>query len=124
MTFLEKLEFLMKKNNIKNIKRLAEQSEIPRSTIDNFYIHGYSNMKLSTFKKLCDFFQVTMDCMARDEVTEIEYYHPNKKDLHISQEEALFLKCYRASDEMHKGLARCAVGADEKEAEKQTQNVG
>lgn len=107
-----------------NKKKLSEQSDIPYTTIVGWYKRGYSGMTLVTFKKICDFFGVTMDCMARDEVDEIEYYHPNQKDLHISQEEALFLKCYRASDEMHKGLARCAVGADEKEEEKQTQNAG
>lgn len=125
MTFLEKLEFLMNENNIKNIKRLAEQSGIPRSTIDAFYKQGYSNIKLSTFKKLCDFFGVTMDCMARDDVNEIEYYNPNKKDLHITKDEEHFLKCYRAADDMHKGLAQCAVGADEKEnTEGKNQNAG
>lgn len=124
MTFLNKLEFLMKENNIKNIKRLSEQSGIPRSTIDAFYTHGYSNIKLSTFKKLCDFFNVTMDCMARDDINEIEYYYPNKKDLHITKDEAHFLKCYRESDDMHKGLARCAVNAEEKGDGKQNQNVG
>lgn len=125
MTFLEKLELLMKENNIKNIKRLSDQSGIPRSTIDSFYKQSYNNIKLSTFKKLCDFFGVTMDCMARDDVDEIEYYNPGKKDLHITMDEEYFLKCYRAADDMHKGLAQCAVGADKKaESERKNQNAG
>lgn len=114
MTFLEKLEFLMKEKDIKNIKRLAEQSEIPRSTIDAFYIHGYSNMKLSTFKKLCNFFGVTMDCMARDEVETIEYYNPNQKDIHITKEEEFLINCYRTSDSLDKELALRALKANEK----------
>lgn len=125
MTFLEKLDLLMKENDIKNIKRLAEQSGIPRSTIDAFYKQGYENIKLSTFKKLCDFFGVTMDSMGRDDVSNIEYYVPGKKELHITMEEEILIKCYRAADDMHKGLAQCAVGADEKgELEKKNQNAG
>ena len=121
MTFLEKLDFLMKKNNL-NKKRLSDQSGIPYSTIDGFYNQSYNNIKLSTFKKLCDFFGVTMDSMARDDV-EIENYSPGKKDLHITTDEEYFLKCYRAADDMHKGLAQCVVGADEKEEMKNQNDV-
>lgn len=111
MTFLEKLDLLMKKNNL-NKKRLSDQSGIPYSTIDGFYKQSYNNIKLSTFRKLCDYFCITMDCMARDDVDEIEYYNPNKKDLHITSEEEYFLKCYRSADDMHKELAKCAVGLE------------
>lgn len=110
MTFLDKLDDLIKRNNL-NKKRLSEKSGIPYSTIDSFYKQSYNNIKLSTFKKICDYFGVTMDSMAHDEL-EIEYFNPNKKDLHITKEEEIFLQCYRAADDMHKGLAECAVGAD------------
>lgn len=114
MTFLEKLDLLMKEKNIKNIKRLSEQSGIPRSTIDAFYKQGYSNIKLSNFKKLCDFFGVTMDYLARDEITEIEYYNPNKNGLHITPEEEFLVSCYRSSDSLDRELALRALKADEK----------
>lgn len=110
MTFLDKLDDLMKRNNL-NKKRLSEKSGIPYSTIDSFYKQSYNNIKLSTFKKICDYFGVTMDSMVYDEL-EIEYYNPNKKNLHITREEEIFLQCYRTADDMHKGLAECAVGAD------------
>lgn len=110
MTFLDKLDDLMKRNNL-NKKRLSEKSGIPYSTIDSFYKQSYNNIKLSTFSKLCNYFGVTMDSMARDEL-EIEYYTPIKKNLHITKEEEIFLQYYRAADDMHKGLAECAIGAD------------
>lgn len=110
MTFLEKLDLLLKRNNI-NKHRLSEESGIPYTTITNFYRQSYDNIKLSTFRKLCDYFGITMDSMARDDL-EIEYYNPNKKDLHISKEEETLLRCYRSADDMHKELAKCAVGAD------------
>lgn len=110
MTFLEKLDYLIKRKDI-NKHKLSELSGIPYTTIVNFYKQSYDNIKLSTFKKICDCFGVTMDSMARDEL-EIEYYNPSKKDFHITKEEEIFLQCYRTADDMHKGLAECAVGAD------------
>lgn len=124
MDFLDKLEVLMNNHSIKNKKQLAAQSGIPYTTIVNWYKRGYENMTISNFKTLCNFFYVTMDSMARNDV-DIEYYNPKKKDLHITSEEEYFLKCYRVADDMHKGLAKCAVGADEKgESGKKSQNAG
>lgn len=113
MTFLEKLDLLMKKNGL-NKHKLADLSGVPYTTIVGWYQRGYNGISLSVFKKICDYFGITMDSMARDDIEELEYYSPNKKNLHITKEEEYFLKCYRASDDMHKGLAQCAVGADEK----------
>lgn len=125
MTFLEKLEFLMKEHNVKNIKRLSEELGMPRSTIDAFYKQGYSNMKLSNFRAICDYFGVTMDCMARDEVTEIEYYNPKRKDLPITPEEEILVKCYRSADDLDKTLALRAVNADQAvEAKKENKSAG
>lgn len=123
MTFLEKLDYLIKKRDI-NKHKFSELSGIPYTTIINFYKQSYDNMKLSTFKKICDYFGVTMDSMARDEL-EIEYYNPGKKDLHITKEEEIFLQYYRTADDMHKGLAECAVGIDKsRDTEKKNLNTG
>lgn len=110
MTFLDKLDILIASKSL-NKKSFSNISGIAYTTIINWYKRGYDNMSVSIFKKICDFFNVTMDSMIRDEL-EIEYYNPNKKDLHITKEEELFLRYYRAADDMHKGLAECAVGAD------------
>ncbi len=116
MTFLEKLDFLIKKNEL-NKHSLSDLSNIPYTTIMGWYKRGYDNMSISIFKKLCDFFGVTMDSMGRDDVDKIEYYNPGKKDLHITREEEMLIKCYRAADDMHKGLAECAVGADKEKGD-------
>lgn len=123
--FLGKLETLMSKHGVKNKKQLAVQSDIPYTTIVNWYKRGYENMTISNFKTLCDFFGVTMDSMARDEVTEIEYYNPKKKDLHITPEEEILVKCYRTADDLDKTLALRAVNADQvMETKKENKNVG
>ncbi len=124
MNFLEKLDFLMDKNKL-NKKKLAEQSDVPYTTIVGWYKRSYSGITLSAFKKICDFFGVTMDSMARDEVTEIEYYNPKKKDLHITPEEEILVKCYRKADELDKSLALRAVNADQvMETKKENKSAG
>lgn len=124
LNFLEKLDYLLYVNKI-NKHKLSELSDIPYTTILNFYKQSYDNIKLSTFKKLCDFFGVTMDSMARDEVTEIEYYNPKKKDLHITPEEEILVKCYRTADELDKTLALRAINADQvMEAKKENKSAG
>lgn len=121
MTFLEKLDYLLYINKI-NKHKLSESSGIPYTTILNFYKQSYDNIKLSTFKKLCDFFGVTMDSMARDEISDIEYCNPKKKELHITEEEELLVKCYRSADDLDKTLALRAVKADKDIFKKQ--NIG
>lgn len=78
MTFLEKLDYLMEKNHL-NKRKVSQGSGIPYSTIDGFYKVGYNNIKLSTFRKLCDYFGVSMDSMARDEVELPENILPTQK---------------------------------------------
>ena len=51
MNILEKIDFLMKRNGIKNRAELSELSGIPYSTITGFYAKGYDRMKLSTLKR-------------------------------------------------------------------------
>lgn len=118
MTFLEKLDYLMEKEHL-NKRKVSQGSGIPYSTIDAFYKQGYNNVKLSTFRKLCDYFGVSMDSMARDDVDFPERYSPDKKGLHISKEEEFLVSCYREADTLDKELALRALHVREKgDAEK------
>lgn len=66
MNFLEKLDYLMEMRQI-NKHILAKESGIPYTTIDAFYKKGYHNTKLSTVKKICEYFDVSLDYMMKDE---------------------------------------------------------
>lgn len=95
MDFLEKLNFLMESKKInKNI--LSKESGIPYTTIDGFYKKGYQNAKLTTIKKLCDYFDVTLDYLMRDDVTDTNYGKP--ENFSISKEEMHLLQKYRLLD--------------------------
>jgi len=63
--FLEKLDFLMNERSI-NKSILAKKSGIPYTTIDGFYKKGNDNAKLSTLKKLLEYFNASLDFLMRD----------------------------------------------------------
>lgn len=69
MGLTDKLDLLMKQRNI-NKAELARESGVPYTTIDGFYKKGSENAKLSTLKKLCAYFDCSLDYLADDNVQE------------------------------------------------------
>ena len=67
MGLTDKLDLLMKERNI-NKADLARESGVPYTPIDGFYKKGSENAKLSTLKKLCTYFNCTLDYLADDAV--------------------------------------------------------
>lgn len=67
MGLTEKLDLLMKEKNI-NKAELSRASGVPYTTIDGFYKKGSDNAKLSTLKKLCNYFGCSLDYLADDDV--------------------------------------------------------
>ncbi len=80
MTFLEKLENLMKKKEIKNLHELSTKSGIPYSTLRGFYTKGSDNIKLPTLKALAKYFNCSIDYLADDEIIDIKPYGENNID--------------------------------------------
>jgi len=71
--FTEKLDKLM--GDLKLTKLgLSKESGVPYTTIVNFYEKGSENIKLTTLKKLSDFFNVSLDYLADDELSDEKPY--------------------------------------------------
>ncbi len=70
MSFLNKLEKLMSDKGIENLSRLSRETGIPYTTIDGFYKKGTENIKLSTLKKLANYFDCSLDFLVDDNITE------------------------------------------------------
>lgn len=77
MTFLEKLDWLMQRDQL-NKHTLAQQSGIPYTTIVGLYERGPENARLSTVNKLCSFFDVSLDYLAFDQYDMPEDFTPNR----------------------------------------------
>ena len=84
--FLDMLNELMKTNGY-NKNSLAKESGIPYTTIVGFYSKGTDNVKLSTLRKLADFFGVSLDYLINGENTETP--------LSVSIEELKLINQYR-----------------------------
>lgn len=67
MDFLEKLNYLMKEQNL-NKSTLSKACNIPYTTIDGWYKKGYEGLKLTTLKKLAAYFGTSLDYWAADDM--------------------------------------------------------
>lgn len=67
MNFIEKLNYLMDKNGL-NKNTLSKACKIPYTTIDGWYKKGYEGLKLTTLRKLADYFGTSLDYWANDRI--------------------------------------------------------
>jgi len=94
MTLLEKLDALKQATGDTNAS-LARKSGIPYTTIDGLYKKGYANMKLSTIQALCDYFGVSLDYLAKDEVLEPGKEKPTLEG-ELSDKEQEFIRAFQS----------------------------
>jgi repressor LexA len=66
MKFTDKLDKLMDERSLSRMG-VAKGSGVPYTTIVNFYEKGTENIKLSTLRKLADFFNVSLDYLVDDD---------------------------------------------------------
>lgn len=74
MNLADKINFLMKRNNIKNPKELSEKltelnKKIPYTTLLTIINNEVQDIKLGTARKLCDFFHITLDELLDDDIS-------------------------------------------------------
>ena len=96
MNFLEKLDLMM---NIKGLNKntLSKSCDIPYTTIDNWYKRGYEGLKLTTLRKLADFFETSLDYWVVDNITDYDY--GKTSGFKINFDEMEHIKKYRDTDE-------------------------
>ncbi len=73
MNFLEKLNYLMEKNHL-NKSTLSKACNIPYTTIDGWYKKGYEGLKLTTLKKLAEYFGTSLDYWASEDNQQSHQY--------------------------------------------------
>lgn len=65
----EKINLLMKQRKLNRVE-LSRESGVPYTTIVNFYEKGTENVKLSTLRKLADYFECSLDYLADDTISD------------------------------------------------------
>ena len=109
MDFLQKLNHLMKVNNL-NKSTLSKACDIPYTTIDGWYKKGYEGLKLTTLRKLSAFFGTTLDYWA----TEAEHQTMAKLPLNLTEKEEVVILAYRSNREMQPAVDKILGISDEK----------
>lgn len=96
LNFLEKLCYLMEKNKL-NRHSLSVACGIPYNTINSWYKQGYEGLKLTSLRKLADFFDTSLDFWVKDGPIE---------ELELDEEVARFLEEYRQLSESDRKVVR------------------
>lgn len=96
MNFLEKLDFLMERYGL-NKRSLSQKSDIPYTTIDGWYKKGYEGLKLTTLRKIAEYFNTTLDYWILDEITDPNY--GKTSGFKVEYEEMEHIKKYRFLDD-------------------------
>lgn len=96
MNFLEKLDLLMDRYGL-NKRSLSQKSGIPYTTIDAWYKKGYEGLKLTTLRKLNEYFNTTLDFWILDEVIDPNY--GKTSGFKVDYNEMEHIKKYRNLDD-------------------------
>lgn len=105
MNFLEKLNYLLDKNDL-NKNSLSKACNIPYTTIDGWYKKGYEGLKLTTLRKLANFFETSLDFWVDDNAQSTTPLLDDK--LFISKKDEIeLLRDYRT---LNKGTQNYASG--------------
>ena len=73
MDFLQKLDFLMDKYGLNKLT-LSQNSGIPYSTVVGWYKKGYEGLKLTTLRKLSDYFNTVLDYWVNEDEIDTNYW--------------------------------------------------
>lgn len=92
MDFLEKLDFLMDRFGLTKTT-LSQKSGIPYTTIDAWYKKGYEGLKLTTLRKLAQYFNTSLDYWFLDEITDPNYGRSH--GFEVEYDEMEHIKKYR-----------------------------
>lgn len=112
MDFLEKLDYLMEKNHL-NKSTLSKACNIPYTTIDGWYKKGYEGLKLTTLRKLAEYFGTSLDYWASENNDSTAQISKDKSLSEIHQKALAQLK--KMNDEQVKAVLAFINSLDELE---------
>lgn len=112
MDFLEKLNYLMEKKHL-NKSTLSKACNIPYTTIDGWYKKGYEGLKLTTLRKLAEYFGTSLDYWASENTDAAAQISKDKSLSEIHQKALAQLE--KMNDEQVKAVLAFINSLDELE---------
>jgi len=120
MDFLQKLDFLMDKYGLNKLT-LSQNSGIPYSTIVGWYKKGYEGLKLTTLRKLSDYFNTVLDYWVADDVIDPNYWKAN--GFIVNGDEMGHIQKYRLLDDYGKETVDSVLAIEHKRCTAQAQRT-
>lgn len=117
MDFLEKLNYLMEKNHL-NKSTLSKACNIPYTTIDGWYKKGYEGLKLTTLRKLAQYFGTSLDYWASENNGVPQQVNEDKSLSEIHQK--AFARLEKMNEEQVKAVLAFINSLDDLEKSLQT----
>ena len=79
INMVDKLNILMNRKNIKNLSQLSRETNIPYTTLKSIFDGDVNDIRLSTSRKICDYFGITLDDLLDDdiEINDVRYAEYN-----------------------------------------------
>lgn len=113
MNLREKLEYLMARDHITKKADLARALDIPYTTIDNILRRDhFDNVKFSTLEKLCDYFQVDLRYLIKDDITDPNYGAPaSYTSSPLAPDEQKLIEDYRTLNDQGKEHIRVCMAS-------------
>ena len=92
MDLKERIEYLMKKKNIKNPKELSKESKVPYTTLRSILLDGVSDIRASTLFALADTLGASSDYLLgrTNFINPKEYIESSLKKLELTEDEYSF----------------------------------
>ena len=92
----------MNENN-DSVASLSRKSGVPYTTIDGLFKKGFANARISTIEAICTAYNVSMDFLIRDDITDRQY---GLHDVHdLTDKEMLLVDYYRQATDAAREIA-------------------
>lgn len=112
MTFIERLDYQMAKRSL-NKHTLAALADVPYTTVVGFYTKGYSNVRMSTVRKLAVALNISTDYLVDEDITD-ENGHPEPPlDMLMPPDAMKIAKRYDLLDEYGKNAVEKIIDCEE-----------
>ena len=116
MNMIEKIEELMAERGL-NKAEVSKGAGIPYTTFDGWFKKGFENVRFPTLRKLTLFFDVSMEYLINDEVTNRNYGKVLTSEFTKDEQQLISLWRKLSHDEQMKMLGRIETKIEDSDKE-------
>lgn len=124
MSFSKKIDMLMSENNIKNLRQLANEVDIPYTTLWDYYSNPirFEKANLTYIKRIAKYLNCTVDYLAYEEITnhnqiKLDEVDSIEKKNSLDELDTLYYECRHLLNDDDKETIKFIIEKRKKEKE-------